>query len=105
MKHTVLILTALLALTACQKKAETTTGTDTPAAETPATDPATETPTTETPDTDSETAEAETPATAAAAATTPGAVPAGYTEVPGLTEEPKRDFTAAPDLALTGGAD
>ncbi|GHF81145.1 peptidylprolyl isomerase [Deinococcus ficus] len=105
MKHTVLILTALLALTACQKKAETTTGTDTPAAETPATDPATETPTTETPDTDSETAEAETPATDAAAVTTPGAVPAGYTEVPFLTEEPKRDFTAEPDLALTDGKD
>jgi len=102
MKHTVLILTALLALTACQKKAETTTSTDTPAAETPATDPATETPTTET---DSASTEAETPATDAAAVTTPGAVPAGYTEVPFLTEEPKREFTAEPDLALTDGKD
>ncbi|GGS02342.1 peptidylprolyl isomerase [Deinococcus sedimenti] len=93
MKHAALILTALLALTACQKKDDaTTTDTKTDTAATDTT-PATETPTTDT------------KADTTPAVTEPGAVPAGYTEVPFLTTEPKREFKAEPDMALTEGKD
>ncbi|OLV17416.1 peptidylprolyl isomerase [Deinococcus marmoris] len=85
MKNAVLILSALLALTACQKKAD-----DTAAAK---------------PD---ETAAAAKPAEttpAAPAVTTPGAVPAGYTLVPDLTKEPVREFKKEPAMALQDGQD
>ncbi|MDK2012333.1 MULTISPECIES: peptidylprolyl isomerase [unclassified Deinococcus] len=98
MKHAALILTALLALTACQKKDDaTTTDTKTDTAATDTTTPATDTPATGTPATDTK--------TDAAAVTKPGPVPAGYTEVPFLTTEPKREFGAEPDMALTDGKD
>ncbi|ALW87741.1 peptidylprolyl isomerase [Deinococcus actinosclerus] len=98
MKHAALILTALLALTACQKKDDaTTTDTKTDTAATDTTTPATDTPATETPATDTK--------TGAAAVTKPGPLPAGYTEVPFLTTEPKREFTSEPDMALTDGKD
>lgn len=96
MKHAALILTALLALTACQQKDDATT-TDTKT-DTAATDTATDTPATETPDTD-------TKADAAPAVTEPGPVPAGFTVVPALTEKPVRTFKAEPDMALTDGKD
>ena len=96
MKHAALILTALLALTACQQKDDATT-TDTKT-DTAATDTATDTPATETPDTD-------TKADAAPAVTEPGPVPAGFTVVPALTEKPVRTFDAEPDMALTNGKD
>ncbi|GGO31122.1 peptidylprolyl isomerase [Deinococcus humi] len=85
-KTTALILSALLALTACQKKADdaaagpdetTTAATEQPAETTPAT-----------------------PAT-----TTPGEVPSGYTLVPPLTKEPVREFTKEPAMALQDGKD
>ncbi|CAM3312709.1 Peptidyl-prolyl cis-trans isomerase [Deinococcus saxicola] len=84
-KNAVLILSALLALTACQKKAD-----DTAAAK---------------PD---ETAAAAKPAEttpAVPAVTTPGAVPAGYTLVPDLTKEPVREFKKEPAMALQDGQD
>ncbi|MCD0164707.1 peptidylprolyl isomerase [Deinococcus sp. 12RED42] len=96
MKHAALILTALLALTACQQKDDATT-TDTKT-DTAATDTATDTPATETPD-------ADTKADAAPAVTEPGPVPAGFTVVPALTEKPVRTFDAEPDMALTDGKD
>ncbi|MCD0175275.1 peptidylprolyl isomerase [Deinococcus sp. 14RED07] len=96
MKHAALILTALLALTACQQKDDATTS-DTKT-DTAATDTATDTPATETPD-------ADTKADAAPAVTEPGPVPAGFTVVPALTEKPVRTFDAEPDMALTDGKD
>ncbi|MFC3832324.1 MULTISPECIES: peptidylprolyl isomerase [Deinococcus] len=104
MKHAALILTALLALTACQKKAADTAATDT-TTETAATDtttPATETPATETPAT--ETPATDTPA-ATPAVTTAGPIPAGYTLVAPLTDKPVRTFKAEPDYALADGKD
>ena len=101
MKSAALILTALLALTACQKKAADTAEATPAATETPAETPAAETPTAETPTT-------ETPASAPAATpgtTTAGAVPAGYTLVPALSKTPVRTFKAEPDFALTDGKD
>ncbi|OOV14531.1 peptidylprolyl isomerase [Deinococcus sp. LM3] len=96
MKHAALILTALLALTACQQKDDATT-TDTKT-DTAATDTPTDTPATETPATD-------TKADAAPAVTEPGRVPAGFTVVPALAKEPVRTFDAEPDMALTEGKD
>lgn len=84
-KNSALILSALLALTACQKKADETAATkpgETPAVETPA-----------------ETAPA------GPAVTTPGAIPAGYALVPPLTKEPVREFKKEPAMALQDGQD
>ncbi|WP_221091638.1 peptidylprolyl isomerase [Deinococcus aquaedulcis] len=96
MKHAALILTALLALTACQpkEKAETTTETTTETK----TDPAAET--TEKTDKSDETTKP-----AAQAVTTPGPVPAGYTAVPELSKTPVREFKAEPALSLEDGKD
>jgi peptidylprolyl isomerase len=89
MKKAALLLTALLALSACQKKAETTT---TPAS--------TDTETTATGETST------TPATTpAATVTTPGALPAGYTLVPFLSQTPVREFKAEPAMTLQQGKD
>ncbi|WP_309571449.1 peptidylprolyl isomerase [Deinococcus sp.] len=90
MKHAALILTALLALTACQKKAADTSTTDTKTA--------------------TDTAKTDTPAKTPAIPTTPavtkaGPVPAGYTLVAPLTDKPVRTFKAEPDYALTDGKD
>jgi len=74
-----LLLGGLLVLSACQNKTETTTETKT------------ETTTTET-QTD-------------AAVTTPGPIPAGYTEVAPLTEKPVREFGAEPAMSLQEGQD
>lgn len=74
-----LLLGGLLVLSACQNKTETTTETKT------------ETTTTET-QTD-------------AAVTTPGPLPAGYTEVAPLTEKPVREFKAEPAMSLQEGQD
>ncbi|MGM9321228.1 peptidylprolyl isomerase [Deinococcus aquaticus] len=98
MKHAALILTALLALTACQKKDDAAaTQTDTTQTDTAATDTATDTATTDTPATDT--------AAAGPAVTKPGAVPAGYTLVPALSDKPTREFKAEPDPALEDGKD
>jgi cyclophilin family peptidyl-prolyl cis-trans isomerase len=114
MKHALLILTALLTLTACQNRTEATTDTstgtaqtDTPAGttDTPSGDtPADETPADETPAEASDPAE---PATtdASAAAATPGPVPAGYTLLPALSKTPVRTFKAEPALTLQEGKD
>jgi peptidylprolyl isomerase len=89
MKKAALLLTALLALSACQKKAETTT---TPAS--------TDTETTATGETST------TPATTpAATVTTPGALSAGYTLVPFLSQTPVREFKAEPAMTLQQGKD
>ncbi|GGS42767.1 peptidylprolyl isomerase [Deinococcus knuensis] len=99
MKHAALILTALLALTACQKKDDAAaTQTDTTQTDSAQTDTAA----TDTPATD--TAATDTPA-AGPAVTEPGAVPAGYTLVPELSAKPVREFGAEPDMALTDGKD
>ncbi|MDO4245137.1 MAG: peptidylprolyl isomerase [Deinococcus sp.] len=74
-----LLLGGLLVLSACQNKTETTTETKT------------ETTTTET-QTDT-------------AVTTPGPIPAGYTEVAPLTEKPVREFKAEPAMSLQEGQD
>ncbi|GAA0512913.1 peptidylprolyl isomerase [Deinococcus depolymerans] len=86
MKHAALILTALLALTACQKKDDAAAQTDAAQTETPAT---------------------ETPAkdTAAPDVSKPGPVPAGFTAVAALTDKPTREFKAEPDMALADGKD
>jgi peptidylprolyl isomerase len=87
MKNAALILSALLVLSACQKKAAdpATTTPDTAATtpESPATEPAAQTP----------------------AVTGPGAVPAGYTLVPALSKTPVREFKAEPAMALQDGQD
>ncbi|MDV6373383.1 peptidylprolyl isomerase [Deinococcus arenicola] len=84
-KNAALILSALLAITACQKKADDTAAK--PDATTAAADKPAET----------------TPATPAVTAA--GAVPAGYTLVPNLTKEPVREFTKEPAMALQDGQD
>lgn len=106
MKHAALILTALLTLTACQTKddaaaaTDTTTQTGAPAETDTAADTGTDTATdAETPTTDAA-AQDDTPAV-----TEPGPVPAGFTVVPALVEEPVREFDAEPDMALTEGQD
>ncbi|CAM3970084.1 peptidylprolyl isomerase [Deinococcus frigens] len=91
-RNAALILSALLALTACQKKADDTAAakpdeTTAAAAENPATEKPAET------------------APATPAVTTPGEVPAGYTLVPALTKEPVREFSKEPAMALQGGQD
>lgn len=86
MKKATLFLSALLLLSACQKKADDaktdTTKTDTATTDTakPATPPATE-------------------------ITKPGAIPAGYTLVPFLTDKPVREFKTEPEMALQDGKD
>ncbi|GAA5513720.1 hypothetical protein Dcar01_02465 [Deinococcus carri] len=89
MKQAALLLTALLALSACQKKE---TATDTTQTDTTKTDTAT----TDTTKTDT---------TKAAAVTTPGPLPAGYTLVPPLSDKPVRDFKAEPAMSLQDGKD
>ncbi|GHF40331.1 peptidylprolyl isomerase [Deinococcus metalli] len=96
MRNAALILTALLALTACQKKAADTASTDTTATDTAATDTASTTQT----DTASTTAASTTPAVTKA-----GPVPSGYTLVPPLTDKPVRTFKAEPEYALQDGKD
>lgn len=98
-KTTALILSAMLALTACQTKTDDTATTkpDETTTETPSTEtPAAETPSTETPT-------AETPATPAV--TEPGEIPAGYTLVEPLTDKPVRQFKQEPTMALQDGKD
>ncbi|THF87689.1 peptidylprolyl isomerase [Deinococcus sp. KSM4-11] len=85
MKHAALILTALLALTACQKKAADTSTT----------------PSTTKPDTTTTTP----PATTKPAVTKAGPIPAGYTLVPPLSAKPVRTFKSEPDYALQDGKD
>ncbi len=90
MKHAALLLSAALLLAACDnKKAETTTTTE-----------STETTTTET-QTDTATA----PDTTTPDITAPGAVPAGYTLVPFLSDKPVREFKSEPAMSLQSGKD
>ncbi|MBB5234608.1 peptidylprolyl isomerase [Deinococcus budaensis] len=110
MKRALLMLTALLTLTACQDRNAASTDAETPAqsqTDTPeAQAPETETPATETPDAATqETATGETPAGETAATTQPGAVPSGYTLVAPLGAQPVREFGAAPAPALEEGKD
>lgn len=81
MKKAALLLSTLLLLSACQKKAEETK-----------TDTKTDTKTTEKKD-------------AAADITTPGPLPAGYTLVAPLSDKPVRTFKAEPAMALQSGKD
>lgn len=95
-----LLLTALLALTACQKKddANASANTDTETA-------------TDTTKTDSQTDASKTDsasgtdAAKTAAVTQPGAVPSGYKLVSFLTDKPVREFKAEPAPALQDGQD
>ncbi|WP_019011400.1 peptidylprolyl isomerase [Deinococcus aquatilis] len=91
MKQAALLLTLALTLTACPKN-------DTAATTTP------EETATETPETAATTPETTTPETAATPAVAkPGAVPAGYTLVPFLTDKPVREFKTEPALSLQDG--
>ncbi|WP_027460269.1 peptidylprolyl isomerase [Deinococcus murrayi] len=91
MKRALLILTALLTLTACQDREADTT--DTAANQT-------EEAQTDTPATDAEKEAADT-----AQVTEPGPVPAGYTLVPALSEKPVREYKSEPEFALEDGKD
>ncbi|MFB9990603.1 peptidylprolyl isomerase [Deinococcus oregonensis] len=92
MKQAALLLTLALTLTACPKNTATTTEETKP--ETATTDPATP----------AETPEAAKPETATTPAVSkPGAVPAGYTLVPFLTDKPVREFKTEPALSLQDG--
>jgi cyclophilin family peptidyl-prolyl cis-trans isomerase len=92
MKQAALLLTLALTLTACPKNTATTTEEAKP--ETATTDPATP----------ATTPEAAKPDTAAAPAVAkPGAIPAGYTLVPFLTDKPVREFKTEPALSLQDG--
>ena len=84
MKNAALILTALLALTSCQKKAADTTKTDT-------------TTTTET--------KTDTPKADTTNITTVGPVPAGYTALSYLSDKPVTSFKAEPAMSLQDGKD
>lgn len=84
MKNALLILTALLTLSACQKKTEDTTKTDTK----------TETKT-----------ETKTDTAATTDITKPGPIPAGYTALSYLSDKPVREFKAEPAMALQDGKD
>ncbi|WP_043800472.1 peptidylprolyl isomerase [Deinococcus gobiensis] len=95
MKKAALLLTALLTLSACQKKAETTSTT-------PAT---TETNSTETASTGTDSAGTATGAASGATVTTPGALPSGYTLVPFLSQSPVREFKTEPAMTLQQGKD
>ena len=86
MKQAALLLTVLLALTACQKKDAAATS-------------QTETATTDT-KTDTGTDAAKT-----AEVTAPGPIPAGYTLVPFLTDQPVRAFKTEPAMTLQAGKD
>lgn len=92
MKQAALLLTLALTLTACPKNTATTEETK---PETATTDPAT------TPEATPDAAKPETAATPAVAK--PGAVPAGYTLVPFLTDKPVREFKTEPALSLQDG--
>lgn len=81
MRQAALILSALLVLSACQKKDQANT-------DTTKTDPAKPAETTKTPE-----------------VTATGAIPDGYTLVPFLTEKPVREFKAEPAMALQDGKD
>nr|WP_256488322.1 peptidylprolyl isomerase [Deinococcus sp. HSC-46F16] len=104
-----LILTALLTLTACQDQQESTT--DTPASQTEEA----QTDTSATDETSAETEEAnaeegaatetEDAEASAEKVSEPGPVPAGYTLVPALSEEPVREYEAEPEFALEDGKD
>ncbi|MFC4426468.1 peptidylprolyl isomerase [Deinococcus navajonensis] len=89
MKYAALLLTALLALSACQKKEETTQ---------------TETKT-ETNDTTEAAKPAETKPASTPAVTAPAALPAGYTLVPFVASKPVREFKAEPTVSLQDGKD
>lgn len=104
MKRALLILTALLTLTACQDRDAASTDAETPAQSQTET-PETQTPETETPDAATEEAAEETPAGETAAVTQPGGIPSGYTLVPPLSEQPVREFEAEPAPALEEGKD
>ncbi|WP_167757784.1 MULTISPECIES: peptidylprolyl isomerase [Deinococcus] len=82
-----LVLSGLLLLASCQKKAEdTTTKTDDTTQQETKTDTAKDT---------AQTAEVK----------APGAVPAGYTLVPALSDKPVRTFKSEPAMALQDGKD
>ncbi|GAA5534413.1 peptidylprolyl isomerase [Deinococcus aluminii] len=87
MKQAALLLTALLALTACQKKDTATTTT------------------TDTTKTDTKADTSTTGAAKTAEVTTPGPIPAGYTLVPFLSDKPVREFKTAPAMTLESGKD
>lgn len=101
-----LMLAALLGagvLSACQEQTTTTTETTATTTETETTDPETadvETDTAATEDTDADTAQAELPEV-----TEPGEIPAGYTQVDPLSQEPVREFDALPERTLQDGTD
>jgi len=109
MKRALLMLTALLTLTACQDRDAATTDAETPAQS------QTETPETQTPETpdpateesaagEADTEEASTGETPAATAD-PGAIPSGYPLVPPASQAPVREFGAEPAPALEEGQD
>ena len=108
-KHTsALLLTAALGaalLSGCQDTAQTSTSTSSSAATSEAAaapdTPATSEDATSAASTEASASEAQ----AAPAVTEPGAIPAGYAEVPPLSSKPVREFKAAPKLDLQGGAD
>ncbi|EYB67377.1 peptidyl-prolyl isomerase [Deinococcus phoenicis] len=89
MKQAALLLSTLLILSACQKKDATTdtAQTDTKQADTSQTDTT------------------QTDPAKTAAVTTPGPVPAGYTQVPFLTDKPVREFKTEPAMTLQDGKD
>ncbi|WP_291425347.1 peptidylprolyl isomerase [Deinococcus sp.] len=96
MKKAALFLTALLMLSACQKKpadSADTSKTDTAKTDTAKTDTA-----------KTDTAKADTAKTTPAI-TTPGPVPAGYTLLPYLSDKPVREFKSEPAMALQDGKD
>lgn len=92
------LLTALLALTACQKKADANAQTNTDQA-------ATDTSKTETQTDAAKTDSSSTGASKPATVTTPGPIPSGYTQVPFLTDKPVREFKSEPALSLQDGKD
>ncbi|WP_102125526.1 peptidylprolyl isomerase [Deinococcus planocerae] len=113
MKQAALILTALLALTACQERNAANTDTQTEQTETVQSgstqtpEGETQTGSTETaakPDT-AQTSAAQTSAAQTPAVTQPGPVPAGYTLVPFLSDKPVREFKSEPALSLQEGKD
>ncbi|BDP42680.1 hypothetical protein DAETH_26490 [Deinococcus aetherius] len=101
MRQAALLLTALLALTACQKKDTANAGTQTEQTGTAQTEPAqTQTEQAQGSETAAKPETAQTPAV-----TQPGPVPAGYTLVPFLSDKPVREFKAEPALTLEDGKD
>nr|WP_216321789.1 peptidylprolyl isomerase [Deinococcus aestuarii] len=92
------MLTALLALTACQTRGESNTSTQTEQTETAATPDTAQTQA-------SQTSAAQSSAAQTPAVTQPGPIPAGYTLVPALSDQPVREFTSEPALSLQEGKD